>query len=126
MSLHQTNRCRPPDYTNCRACCLGNCARLEVTNRAPLDLRYGVYKKQEVAHDDQANAPGFVAAREMLLPSEAAAIEAQFKELPPAPWFSPEARQRLEEVEASSRQPTPGETTTEAPGASPPGARSDA
>ena len=26
--------------------------------------------------------PGFVAAREMLLPSEAAAIEAQFKELP--------------------------------------------
>ena len=61
--------------------------------------------------------PGFVAAREMLLPSEAAAIEAQFKELPsegvaieaqfkelpPAPWFSPEARQRLEEVEASSQ-----------------------
>ena len=47
--------------------------------------------------------PGFVAAREMLLPSEAVAIEAQFKELPPAPWFSPEARQRLEEVEASSQ-----------------------
>ena len=91
MSLHHTNRCRPPDntlsgaarppprhrrqssiyrtphtwpcrmfaYCNCRACCLGNCARLEVTNRAPLDLRYGVYKKQEVAHDDQANAPRF-------------------------------------------------------------------
>ena len=50
--------------------------------------------------------PGFVAKREMLLPSEAAAIEAQFKELPPAPWFSPEERQRLEQVEASSQAAT--------------------
>ena len=32
--------------------------------------------------------PGFVAKREMMLPLEAPAIEAQFKELPPAPWFS--------------------------------------
>jgi integrase len=47
--------------------------------------------------------PGFVAERGMLLPGEAPALDAQFRELPPAPWFSPEERQRMEEVDASSQ-----------------------
>ena len=33
--------------------------------------------------------PGFVAERGMLLPGEAPALDAQFRELPPAPYFSP-------------------------------------
>ena len=85
--------------------------------------------------------PGFVAAREMLLPSEAAAIEAQFKELPseavaieaqfkelpPAPVVQPPKHANAwRRWRPPRRQPTPGETTTEAPGASPPGARSGA
>lgn len=47
--------------------------------------------------------PGFVAERGMLLPGEAPALDAQFRELPPAPYFSPAKRQRMEEVDASSQ-----------------------
>ena len=47
--------------------------------------------------------PGFMAARAMLLPGEATALEAQFRELPPAPYFSPAKRHRIEEVDASSQ-----------------------